>query len=626
MKKKPDKIYRIIKVPLNYVFRNIYSYEYKVLQENIIKCNKIFTYSLEFLKLYCLHFYEINNIFPTINSNLIRCILNIITTNPRVTINEKKEITEFKIILMKIYNEHFKDEYIDVNICSTGLKTLFEYMIIQILTIYENNIKLHYCDYVKRFINWFCNKKRFIEHYQKTKNKIGEKTFIANLKKIHYDVLNVNIDDNSYKTNIAFHDLVKIIKSIVLPKKSFIKSLYYDLECEPLKYLENMHIMMLIINNDNKCIYNVYPLRTSIIPKYMKLDTTTLINLLMETDKRHYLREGNLVKLADEIWNKFFKLDNKVFKLKGYKFDHSILTDGVGCSIQFIKEEYYNKFVPNKKKITETYEYIDELEKEDYKRLKEKQIVAIDPNKGDLIYCVDGIEKERNQFRYTQDQRRKELKIKKYKKIREKLKKEEIIDGKTVEEWEAELSEKNRKELKFAEYKIYLKEKHKLNKKLEEFYEKRLFRKLNLNGYLNKKQSDQRMIKNFKEKFGESEKVVICIGDWSEREQMKNKEPTKGKGMRKTFEENGYELYLVNEYNTSCKCNVCEGECKIFCKGENPRPWKNNKIPIHGLLKCKTCKVLWNRDENSSCNIYKISKLAIEGKQRPLYLTNKMDK
>ena len=40
---------------------------------------------------------------------------------------------------------------------------------------------------------------------------------------------------------------------------------------------------------------------------------------------------------------------------------------------------------------------------------------------------------------------------------------------------------------------------------------------------------------------------------------------------------------------------------------------------------CKTCSALWNRDENSSRNIYKIAINAINGKERPKYLSRLKD-
>jgi hypothetical protein len=54
--------------------------------------------------------------------------------------------------------------------------------------------------------------------------------------------------------------------------------------------------------------------------------------------------------------------------------------------------------------------------------------------------------KDANQFRYSQDQRRKETKKKKYSKIQIELKKEKT-QGKTIIEWETELSKPNRKSL-----------------------------------------------------------------------------------------------------------------------------------------------------------------------------------
>jgi hypothetical protein len=53
----------------------------------------------------------------------------------------------------------------------------------------------------------------------------------------------------------------------------------------------------------------------------------------------------------------------------------------------------------------------------------------------------------------------------------------------------------------------------------------------------------------------------------------------------------------------------------------NPKPDKYNLILSHGALTCKKCSVLWNRDENSARNIYKISYNAINKLERPEYLS-----
>ena len=111
------------------------------------------------------------------------------------------------------------------------------------------------------------------------------------------------------------------------------------------------------------------------------------------------------------------------------------------------------------------------------------------------------------------------------------------------------------------------------------------------------------------------------IGDFEQRKHRKFKEPTKGNGFRTLFRRHGYQVYLVDEFRTSCRCSNCEGECEKFRKCRNPKPMKNDEIISHGALMCKTCNALWNRDENSSRNIYKIAYNAIHKKERPKYMS-----
>ena len=65
---------------------------------------------------------------------------------------------------------------------------------------------------------------------------------------------------------------------------------------------------------------------------------------------------------------------------------------------------------------------------------------------------------------------------------------------------------------------------------------------------------------------------------------------------------------VVNEFRTSCKCSCCNGgDCKKFIKIKNPKPYKDNFVLVHGLLKCQSCNTMWNRDVNGASNIYKIA-------------------
>jgi hypothetical protein len=129
------------------------------------------------------------------------------------------------------------------------------------------------------------------------------------------------------------------------------------------------------------------------------------------------------------------------------------------------------------------------------------------------------------------------------------------------------------------------------------------------------------MINNFKKIFGQPKDTIVCFGDWEQKKHMKFKEPSKGKGMRVLFRKNGFQTYLVDEFRTSCKCSKCEGgDCCKFIIRKNPKPYKTNLRLVHGLLRCKICCGVWNRDCNGATNIYKIASNAINKKERPRYL------
>jgi hypothetical protein len=496
--------------------------------------------------------------------------------------------------------------------------------------MYENNVKQHYVEYVERYVNIMWKKDFIIEKIRKIKKTKKERDtsirqLCNQLRRIINDLLNV--DKTNYKSKQFYHKWIAEQKKLIVPnKKKFKKdSLYYDLQCLPQDYLPCMIYIMKQLEKQEISINNVFPLRNDIIPKHIRLDTTTLVHLLMtkkQGKKSDYLFKGNLKRYEDKIWKFFFRTEIQCFNKKHYKFHNMIETDGVSCSILLIRNDKVGKKI-RVSKIPNKEQYIDELKKKDYKELKNKKIVSIDPNLSDLLYCVDGDTKNRNFFRYTQNQRRKETKHKKYRDIILK-KKYEKIDGKTIIEWETELSKYNRKSLTIRGFKKYIKNKNKINEILFAFYDKYIFRKLQLNSYLNRLKSEQNMLNRFTKIFGNPKKTIICIGDFEQRKHRKFKEPIKGKGFRTLFRRNGYKTYLVDEFRTSCKCSNCEiekGVCSQFRKCRNPKPKQNNSILRWGALKCKICSALWNRDENSARNIYKIAYNAINGKERPKYLS-----
>jgi hypothetical protein len=624
IKEKPPDFYKGVKVPIKYVLKH-HEINLPKINDAVMRSHKIVIHGLMFMKLYLLNYYNTHNTIPEIDHSFVVNCLKIVCVKGDSGRPPSDETKVMKEKLKSFYEEHYEPLTQYDNLKYTHMNTILDYLADDIITMYKNNIQLNCVEYVERFVNECWKKKYIINKIKKLNFTKKEKDnrinkLCSQLRKIKNDILNV--ETNEYKSHHMYHNWINNVKQYIIPNKTFAKnSIHYDIHCNQFDYLPCMIYMMKHIEQEGFSINHVFPLRSAIIPKHITLDSTTIVNLLLRKEqgkKEDYLTKGNLKKKKAEIWDFFFRTQRKCFNREGFSFHHMIETDGVSCSILLIRDDLIDKFSKPKNTSISKELYIDELDY--YIPLQNKKIVAIDPGKCDIIYCVDGCCKDATMFRYTQDSRRKECKIKKYNKLILEFKKEKI-DGKTIIEYETELSQYNKKSLDINKYKDYIKKKNEINYKLFQLYERYIFRKLKLNGYINTKRNEQKMINKFNKIFGNPDDVVVCFGDFEQRKHMKYKEPIKGKGIRTLFRKSGYNTYLVDEFRTSCKCCNCEGgECKTFMVRKSPKPWKDYYALVHGLLRCKSGCGLWNRDVNGAKNIYKIAFNHINGLKRPLYL------
>ena len=447
----------------------------------------------------------------------------------------------------------------------------------------------------------------------------------SNLRKIKNDLI--------FKTKTSdpiYHEWIKQVSIKIFPQRKLREdNMYYDIQCSPQDYLPCMFFMMNELERQGYRINSVCPLRTDIVPKHVRIDTTSLVHICLTEEqgtKEEFLTKGNLVRNQSKIWDFFFRTNKKCFYLSHthkYTFDHMISTDGVSCSILLIKKELQGRsiFRFKPKKTASTEKYIDELEEYEYGKLQEKKVVGVDPGLNDLIYCVNGDQKDTiSKFRYSQNQRRQETKSKKYRDLTLEWKKE-IVGHQDVIRWETELSHYNKKTMDFGRFQDYIEKKNNMNYNLQDFYQRYIFRKLKLGGYMRRQKTESMMMKRFKKVFGSSEETIIAIGDFEQKQHRKFKEPIKGRGFRTLFRRYGYKVYLVDEHKTSCRCANCGCETTTFRWCKNPKYWKDDVvIKRHGLLRCKNGCGLWNRDTNGAINIWKIAVEAIFQRERPEYL------
>jgi hypothetical protein len=648
------------KTPLHNIIK---SYElYNEINDVVYKVNKIIIQASQFLNLYLIYLFDNNLDFPNIDKQFILTIFSVITKKNDGRGKKPSEDT-LKVIknLENFYNRHYKQCITDDDIINIDkLSFVLAYESIDIVKNIKNNITEHFQDYVNKFVNQSFEVKFLIQDINNLDYDVETKKEIKNsiytdLRKVKKDLLRT---DNEFESDEMFHNWIKIHKPFILRKNKLSKnSIDYDLCVSPLDYIKSLFYMNKELEKINQQrikeekdqfkLFQVIPQRTSIKSNYITIDSAEIVNLTITSEFKKYF--DNLEYYRKELWDKNFTINQKEFKRKGYEFNYMIKTDGVGCSVLLVK-------LKDGKPIEITQKMQRELQKKLEKKdiyiedikitndIKNKRIVCLDPNLQDIYYAVSKeikskiIMDENNKlklenkeeiitFRYTQNQRRLETRNKKYNKLQDKINKETKINNKSVKEIETELSKFNSKTCDFNNFMEYCQKKNEINRLLFSHYQEEVFRKLKFNRYTNTQKSESKMIKNFSNKFGKPEDCILVLGDYDKGEHnMKGKEPIINRRIRKIFRNNGYKVYMINEFRTSKLCNVCESCCSTFLKRKSNKPKdidkktkKRKLIEVWGLTLCenKKCSLIHNRDKNSALNMYKITQSIFEGKGRP---------
>ena len=588
--------YKTFKIPLKTILCNKIIVQ-PVINDLVFQMNDLVIHTYQFIRLYILNCYNNKQPLPKIDEPFILYCIK--TLGIRDNRGKKCKDTELLETLDNFYNTEYQPL---LNHAKTQLKNstfLLPYLATQIHTSLHNNFQEHFIQHFLRFIN-------------KTTNKITEdKAILFQFKK---QLLECND-----KTEIMFNDWKTTHLSNILPTE-IKKSIHYDIKVRPFEYLKGMLYMNEILEKQENKLFQPLPLRNNIIPKHMILDTASIINLFCpEKDLNgNKVKKGELLsKLKDNqfnIWNNFLNLKNRVFKNKHYQFHNQIQTDGISCSLLFIRKDLKDKKwgakVPTL--LEQDFYNIEDLSREQLDNLKDRNIVGLDPGKRSLVYMMDA---NGNKLQYTAPQRKRESKAKTNQRILlEERKRNGIIEKET------DLSLQNSKSVNYNKFKRYLVEKDKLNKETIEFYKKDTWRKMKFRQYSYGKKSIDKFLNMIKETFGEN--ILIGYGNWSRSTQMKHFMPTMNKGLRKLIHKK-YDTITINEYNTSKKCCDCNKDLEYYKDKEGKKVFR--------LLKCSECvscenkKIVFRtRDANSAINIMKLAKCWIEKQERPYEFHSKI--
>ena len=585
--------YTTIKTTLKSILHNHKEVQ-PVITNLVFEMNDLMIHSYQFIRLYVLKCYNNNQPLPEINEKFILYCIR--TLGEKTNSGRKEKDTSMLEILQAFYDKEYQPL---LNHERTSLKNksnMLLYLATQIHTSLSNNTQERFIQHFLRFIN------------KTTTNITEDKAVLFKFKK---QLLECNEE-----TDTMFDEWKTTHLPNILPK-NIKKSIHYDVKVNPFDYLKGMMYMNSVLEKEEHKLFQPLPLRNNIIPKHIILDTACIISLFCPENSK----KGELLKSVKEnqydIWNNLLNLQHKTFKNKHYQFHYQIQTDGISCSLLYIRKDLKDKKWGSRVPTLQEQEFhnIEDLSKDQLEELKPRNIVGCDPGKRSLVYMMDSNGKK---LQYTAPQRKRESKAKTNQRILLVEKKRHNIIEK-----ETNLSFQNSKSVDYEKFKKYLVEKDKMNKETLDFYQRDVWRKMKFRQYSYGKKSIDTFLNKIKETFGDN--ILIGYGNWSRSTQMKHFMPTMNKGLRKQIHKK-YDTITINECNTSKKCCECNNDLSYYRHSDGNKQFR--------LLVCLSCNrgndcsgcvrpqvkqtVFRTRDANSAINIMNLTKCWIKKQERPV--------
>jgi len=601
-----------------------------------------------FIKLYMLDLYHSNKPLPVIDREFIATCCKALIINS----TKGNKVQGSKKVLLDEFNKFYENVYSKLNytkINGINMSGIINNIEVDIVKDIENNIKLNFFKYMKRFINASFKKSidELLSKYSGKEKANVRKQLYGQLYKIDEDLIN-----HTKESDKQYHKWIDKYQLKILPDKC--KHLYQiDINNDPQKYLPYMFYMNIKLENLECKMFQVLPLKTTVISSYIPFDTKSLIEIFIEEDKNKYLKAVR--ELKEVIWDNVFKMDHSIFSMKKYTFDYRISTDGYAVSLQFINNKYIEsenkkkdaklngmkkakndnkiktvieienskklkqknkkqenikktieyKNKPNKPKKTIEFPYIDELTEKQIEDMDLTTKVYVDPGKKNLLTMIDDYG---NKLIYSNKERLYKNKRLKYMNKIQSYKKTRYID-----KLENVLSQFSSKSCNYENFKDYVYYKNFLNEILIKEYKKNIFRQYRWYSYINTVRSEKELIKNIKKTFGKH--LTIIIGDWSIGKQMRNFISTPMIGLKRKLKEH-FNVYHIDEYKTSCINYKTETACEnLYLPDKKGIYRKLHSVLTYQMENKRTGCI--NRDFNAVNNMKKLADYWFLNKSRP---------
>ena len=634
----PKDVYKSVKCALHSVLLNPDLVQPKINQV-VLDMNQHIVYAYQFIRSYLLDLYHKNQPFPSINKDFVYEVLKTIGVINGKKPKEKKDDSEtaekkkakeikkskklaLKTSITSSFNDHFKS--LMPSLPNYSNKTfLLQLSALEIITCIKTNLTTHFLDYLYKYVN-IIFKDPIEDNIKKIKDKQERKVRYVRLNADVKTLKNALFNDDISLADSKYHEWFEANRPLLFPD-DITNNIAYDVKARTQQYFKYAFYINEQIEKLNRRPYQVIPQRNDLIPKHITINTEALIALIDDKAKKIYAygkseMKNNIDKYQKHAWERILKFNRKdLFKHKNYVFFNQISTDGVSCTLLFIRKDHEHKNWGEKlPKITEDNVDVTKLNNMDKEECDEYlsdkfKLVGLDPGKRSIITMSDGT----TNFSYSACQRLYETYAKRSNEIIQKEKAENGIINK-----ETKLSNYTSRSLNKNKYNDFVKLKNIINEEVKSFYQRPVFRKLSFRRYCRTKQSEDNLLNNIEKTFlskneiKAGKKLVIGYGNWSRTKQMKGFISTPNKRIKKLMTER-FHILSVEECMTSQLYNKTFKKLKkVYVKRKNGKHYR----AVYGLLtpKEKTEKhIIVNRDTNAAKNMLYILEYYLKNQERP---------
>jgi hypothetical protein len=355
------------------------------------------------------------NIINNITINYLKYVKEYININLKIDFKDNNNIKIDKTVIFNVFNDIIYSTYYTNSIFHNWIIKHKKYLIPNVTNIVnidsiETGIK-----------NNYKNLMIFITKYVKENESLNDIITYNNEKNINKLIKSIifDITNSKFDSDIKYHDWIKKNKIIIINEFNKLKSIDIDKELEknPFIFIPNMlFINKNLENNKSKKKYQIIPIRTNMIPKFIPIYSDSLVDLL---DSTYLLGEIKNYYHADtkrslKLFETYFDFSSKFIKntiKKGYKFSGTILTNGHEIIFNFFSQSYLKQ--------KNIYHSSAKIEKEHIKKLienktEEEQKNIINENniiKNKKKVEKDKLNKEKLKIKKENDKKKLDLKL-----------------------------------------------------------------------------------------------------------------------------------------------------------------------------------------------------------------------